>query len=238
MNLTAIVLSLGLIAIPILFNWTFAALAKQFEYPDILRKPTIEVLQKFREGGSKLVSTWWLFAMSAVGFGLLAVIAPSYFEFESGMLSLTATLGLLAALTQFLGLVRWPFMVPHLAREAEDAAPEKLAAIDVVFQSFNRYLGVAVGEHLGYLFTGLWTAALGVGLLQNSALGSDTALGVFLVTGVVIGALLVLCSFEFVGKNELNGWNLAGRITPFVYIAWSLWLIVLGGILLVQALAS
>src|SRR5439155_12238326 len=30
-------------------------------------------------------------------------------------------------------------------------------AVDIVFQSFNRYLGVAVGEHLGYALTGAWT---------------------------------------------------------------------------------
>jgi hypothetical protein len=31
----------------------------------------------------------------------------------------------------------------------------------VVFQTLNRYLRMAVGEHLGYLFTGLWTALAG-----------------------------------------------------------------------------
>jgi hypothetical protein len=29
------------------------------------------------------------------------------------------------------------------------------AAVGVTFQTLNRYLGVAVGEHLGYLVTGL-----------------------------------------------------------------------------------
>ena len=53
---------------------------------------------------------------------------------------------------QFLGLIRWPFLVPYLARaDAEpDASPARREAVDVVFQSFNRYLGVGVGEHLGY----------------------------------------------------------------------------------------
>jgi hypothetical protein len=29
------------------------------------------------------------------------------------------------------------------------------AAVEIAFQTLNRYVGVAVGEHLGYLFTGL-----------------------------------------------------------------------------------
>ena len=67
---------------------------------------------------------------------------------------------MVASVVQFLGLIRWPFLVPYLAREESarpDAAPARQEAIDIVFQSFNRYLGVAVGEHLGFLFTGAWT---------------------------------------------------------------------------------
>ena len=218
-----ITLGIALFAVPILFNLAFASLAKQFEYPDILRKPTPEVLEKFRLGGSKLVLTWWAFAMSALLFGIIAVLVPFELQILQWQQVIIATLGLLASLVQFLGLVRWPFMVPHLAREAKTEDQAKLAAIDVVFQSLNRYLGVAVGEHLGYLFTGLWTLALAVVLLPFGTF--SLILGIF---GILIGALLVVCSLEFVGKNEENGWRFAALITPFVYIAWSIWLIVLG----------
>jgi hypothetical protein len=217
-----------LVFVPIFFNWTFASLAKQFEYPDILRQPTVTVLAKFRAGGSRLVRTWWLFAMSALLFGLVAVLVAFILEIDTWLIALIATLGLLASLTQFLGLVRWPFMVPHLAREAEQADAAKLSAIDVVFQSFNRYLGVAVGEHLGYLFTGLWTLSLGGAMLSLFSHGDPVwhlALG---GSGIFLGLLLVVCSMEFVGKNEPKGWALAGSITPYVYISWSLWLVILG----------
>lgn len=230
-------LAIALIVVPVMFNWTFASLAKQFEYPEILRQPTSEVLAKFRAGGSKLVMTWWLFAMSALAFGLVAVLMPVQLGLGTPLIVLIATLGLLASLTQFLGLVRWPFMVPHLAREAEHANEAKLAAIDVVFQSLNRYLGVAVGEHLGYLFTGLWTAALGGALLSNeleSSLGGAIGFG---LSGLILGLLLVLCSMEFVGNNELTGSKFAGAITPFVYVAWSLWLVGLGVSLLLSMVA-
>ena len=232
-----LILAIALIAVPVMFNWTFAELAKQFEYPEILRQPTSDVLAKFRAGGPKLVLTWWLFAMSALAFGLLAVLLPIQLGFGVAETTLIATLGLLASLTQFLGVVRWPFMVSHLAREAENANEAKLAAIDVVFQSLNRYLGVAVGEHLGYLFTGLWTAALGGVLLSNGIESQSVWHLAFGLIGLALGVLLVLCSMEFVGKNELNGWKLAGDITPFVYIAWSLWLVGLGVTLLILMMA-
>jgi hypothetical protein len=227
-----VVLAIALIVIPVMFNWMFAALAKQFEYPQILRQPTTDVLAKFRAGGSKLVLTWWLFAMSALAFGLIAVLLPIQLGVDPALTALVATLGLLASLTQFLGLVRWPFMVPHLAREAEQANEAKLAAIDLVFQSLNRYLGVAVGEHLGYLFTGLWTAALSAAFLianPDAYAGWYTAFG---LVGLILGLLLALCSLEFVGKNERNGWKFAEAVTPFAYIAWSLWLVAIGASML------
>ena len=46
--------------------------------------------------------------------------------------------------------------------------------------------------------------------------------------GVVIGPLFLLCSLEFVGRTDDDGWQLAGSLTPITYIAWSAWLIAVG----------
>jgi hypothetical protein len=37
----------------------------------------------------------------------------------------------------------------------------------LTFQVFNQYAGVAVGEHLGYLFTALWAIFLGLAMLKR-----------------------------------------------------------------------
>jgi hypothetical protein len=52
------------------------------------------------------------------------------------------------------------------------------------------------------------------------------------IAGIVIGAVLAVCSLEFVGAFEPLGWKLAGVVTPFAYIAWSVWLVAMGVILL------
>ena len=126
---------------------------------------------------------------------------------------------MLAALVQFLGLIRWTFLVPFLAQvDADDQV------VDIVFQAFHRYLGVAVGEHLGYLFTGAWTSLAGVALVQSAAVP-----GWLGVIGIAIGPVLAACSLEFVGR----GWKPAERLTPIAYIAWSLWLVATGAALIV-----
>ena len=48
------------------------------------------------------------------------------------------------------------------------------------------------------------------------------------VVGVVIGPLFLVCSLEFVGRFEESGWKLAGSMTPFTYVAWSIWLVAVG----------
>jgi hypothetical protein len=218
-----------MIGLPVAFNAAFAALATTFDYPDILRRPTGEVLARFRQGGTRLLLWWWVFTMTAVALAPLAALLPHALEgADSSLLSVSVVIGVLAALVQFLGLVRWPFLVPLLARiDADpDASPARREAVDVVFQAFNRYLGVGVGEHLGYLLTGTWTILVGVAFTQVAVVP-----GWLGVAGIVIGAILALCSLEFVGPAERSGWKLAAAVTPLAYVAWSLWLVA-GGIAL------
>jgi Domain of unknown function (DUF4386) len=223
---TATLAGLVLIAMPIAFNALFALLGMRFGYPDILRRPTAEVLARFREGGTALVLLWWAFALSALAFApLVVLVSQAVADADGTLLAVGTTVGVLAAIVQFLGLIRWPFLVPYLARvDAEvDASPARREAVDVIFQSFNRYLGVAVGEHLGYLLTGSWSVLTGAALTQTAAVPSWLG-----IVGIVVGAILMLCSLEFVGRFEPTGWAFAGVVTPFAYIAWSLWLIATG----------
>src|SRR3954447_16043745 len=176
-----------LIAVPILFNVGFTLLAQRFDYPDVLRRPTHEVLERFRAGGSALILIWWAFALSAVLFTALAVLfAIAVDDADGTVVLLGAVVGVLASVVQFLGLIRWPFLVPYLARVAEESAPDSPTgrAVDVVFQAFNRYLGVGVGERLGYALTGVWSIFAGVAILGSGAV--PDWLGVI---GVITGPL-------------------------------------------------
>jgi Domain of unknown function (DUF4386) len=141
------------------------------------------------------------------------------------------TIGVLAGVVQFLGLARWPFLVPELARAHADPASSQATreATTIAFESFHRYLGVGVGECLGYLFTGAWTMLVAVAMLQSSVFDPWLAW-----PGVLIGGSLMVGSLEFVGPFETQGWKFAGALIPITYIAWSLWLI-LGGLVLVIA---
>ena len=211
-----------LVAVPILFNLAFAELGRTFSYPDVLRRPAAEVMQRVRDGGSALALRWWAFLLSALLMVPLAVLTTDALGLRGGLAQLVTTVGVLAALVQVLGLVRWVQVVPWLAAKHESADLAGKAVLESELALLNRLLGVAIGEHLGYLLTGAWTVLLGGGLLTTAL---PAALG---VAGMALGALLVLCSLEFVGRAGEHGWRAAGVVTPFAYVAWSVWLVSLG----------
>jgi len=215
-----------LVLLPVAYNAAFTALAKSFDYPDILRRPTGEILERFAAGGNRLLLLWWGFAMTAVVFApTVVLVSLTLSDANPAVVILAWAIGLLAAIVQFLGLVRWPFAVPHLARLAADPSSSQGTrdAVEVVFQTLHRYLGVAVGEHLGSLFTGLWTLLTGIALIQ-----SDVLHWAFGVAGVVLAPAFLLGSLEFVGPFEREGWKLAGALVPVAYIGWSLWMLAVG----------
>ncbi len=98
------VAGLVLIAVPVLFNVTFTLLAQRFDYPDVLRRPSHEVLERFRAGGSSLILIWWVFALSAVLFAPLAVLLGiALDDADATVVILGVVIGVLASLVQFLG---------------------------------------------------------------------------------------------------------------------------------------
>jgi hypothetical protein len=220
-----------LIVLPIAFNVFFILLARRFDYPDILRKPTGEVLTRFQAGGVRLKLLWFGFMLTAVLLAPLAVLLGQVLSRDGLAAVPTATaVGVLAALVQFLGLARWPFLVPMLARTYTDpgASEVKREATEIVFEAFHRYLGVGIGEGLGYLLTGAWTILVGASMLQSAQFEAWLAW-----PGIVIGLFLAVGSLEFVGRFEERGWKLAGAMIPITYVAWSIWLIASGFLLVV-----
>jgi hypothetical protein len=142
-------------------------------------------------------------------------------------MALATAFGVVAGVVQFLGLVRWPFLVPYLADTYLDPASSGATreSVAVVFQAFNQYAGVAVGEHLGYLFTGLWTALVALAMF-GSALPFRrwlALLGVVSAVGILVGML------------EPAGFEPAANIVVVGYILWSIWLALFGIFLLLPS---
>ena len=100
-------LAIALIALPILFNVFYFALIARFSYPAILRKPTAEILERFRAGGTGLVLLWWGFAMSAVAFIPVAILAGGLVA-DDTLRTAVVTVGVLAFVGSWNGKILRP----------------------------------------------------------------------------------------------------------------------------------
>jgi hypothetical protein len=216
-----------LVVVPIAFNLAFFELGRTFDYPDILRKEPAEILTRFGRGGAGLILRWEALLLSALAMLPLVALLGVSLGAEPGLTVTSIAVGSAAALVQALGLVRWPFAVPELARRHAAASgptgDAARASVEVTFATLHRLLGVGIGEHLGYLLTGIWTL-----LVAASVLSTAVVPGWLGVVGIPIGIALLVGTLEFVGPNEEHGWAPAAPIVPIAYIAWSLWLVALG----------
>jgi hypothetical protein len=232
MPLSDVAAAVLLVLVPIAFNLAFFELGRTFDYPGILREPPDVILTRFAAGGTPLLLRWQALLTSAIAMLPLVAVVGVVLHADPALTAVGVVTGAAAALVQALGLARWPFAVPELARryaaaEGADSAAER-QSIEVVFATVHRLVGVGIGEHLGYLLTGLWTLLVAVSIVSAGAVAAWIGW-----VGVPIGLALMVGSLEFVGSNEPNGWSVAGAIVPVAYVAWSAWLIAIGvGLLL------
>jgi len=209
---------LVLIVVPAAFNVTFFALGRAFDYPDILRRPTDEILRRFAAGGRRLVVLWYAFALTGVLFLPLALIVGELTATDP-LGRASVPFGLIAGVVQVVGLLRWPFLVPYLAGAyvAPSASQASRDATIVTFESAHRFLGMAIGEHLGYFFTAVWSFLVALALEGSGLVPDVLALAGLVPTAMILAGLL-----------EPAGWRPAGAINAIGYLVWSAWLIALG----------
>jgi hypothetical protein len=73
------------------------------------------------------------------------------------------------------------------------------------------------------MLTGVWSVLTGVAIVGRALIPAWLGW-----VGIVVGVGLIVGSAEFLGRDEEDGWALAGAAVPIFYIAWSLWLLAMG----------
>jgi hypothetical protein len=204
-----------LIGATVAANAAFVALGSTFEYPDVLQKPTGEILRMFVATRD---STMAWFAVLALGAALLAPGAVLVArQFGGAAARWSARIGVAAATVQVIGLSRWFLLVPGFASTASapgSSAAERAAAISA-FGTAHRVLGGLVGETLGYTLTAAWTVLVVVAI--GPALGRKW----FSLLGLGSAGLIALGIFVPLGLPGADMANFVG------YVVWSVWVVIL-----------
>lgn len=210
---------IGAIALLIPYN----ILIVTFSYPNILREDIPTVLTAFHKGGSKLIWTWFAFALTGLPLLPAYILLGQKLEKKSSLARVATTLGVIGLIVQMVGLLRWTFVVPVLTDtfvNATDLATQ--AAAVVAFKTIHQFAGVLLGEHLGQLFTIAWTVLISIALQRVKAIPNWMSYFAYGASGVYLLAQAELLATVM---PTFPLWDLAGFLGSSL---WLLWLIILG----------
>lgn len=194
-----------------------------FEYPEILRQETGVILTKFNEGGSRLIWTWFAFALIGLPLVPAYIRIGQKLESKAPLVRVATTIGVIGLIVQMIGLLRWTFVIPVLANSYVHATDEatKSAAI-IGFKTIHQFAGVILGEHLGQLFTIIWTVLISISFARLKLIPKwINILG-------YVGAFIYLLAQAELLATVIPGfpvWDMAGFIGSTL---WLVWLILVG----------
>ena len=195
-------------------------LAGAFGWPAVLGESAAVALPAFAAAAPAVVSGFLLFTLLSVALVPISLGLHRIIGGGGLWLSTVTAFGVLSGLTQTLGWIRWPLVVPGLAATYLDPAtgPELRTATASSYELLNSYAGAALGEYLGWLFQALWAVGIAVLLLRSAAIGRTTA-----SVGCALTAVWAL-SFLAGPFAPVLGDGLVGTAAFTAYGVWFLWL--------------
>ena len=220
-QLTGLFLILG----AVLVNIPYTLLIINFDYPDILRAPVDQILTQFQAGGNALIFTWLAFAWVGLPMLFGAIMLKRILEKENSLFLETATtIGVIGFVVQVIGLLRWVFVVPVIARLYADPATTTTMkeSLSVLFMGIHQYGGVVLGEHMGQFFIIVWMSMISAIIYKSPLFARWVAW-----LGWIASAVYLLAQTELLATAipdfPVIGWaGLSGSLL------WLLWMIVIG----------
>jgi Domain of unknown function (DUF4386) len=205
-------------------------LSAVFSWPDILDAAGAEAIPAFA-GAEAAVRTAFYFMLVS---SLLLIPAAIYLEQVVGGPSAPAVravtaFGVLGGFAQILGWVRWPVTMPHLAETYAAADETTRVSVASSYDVLNRYAGGALGEHLGWLFQGLW--AIGLAILLVRVVGVHRWFS-------YLGLLLSLLWLPMTWGAGLFDIEWLAPVGSTISVGWYLWLLALGIIIMTRRTRS
>ncbi|MEJ7828489.1 MAG: DUF4386 domain-containing protein [Segetibacter sp.] len=201
----------------------YTILTITFNYPDILRQDSATILNEFHKGGTSLIFTWLAFALLGIPLLIAYSLIGQKLEPKMPNSRWVTTIGIISGVVQIIGLLRWVFVVPVLATEfVSTTNPATQEAIKISFKVVHQFGGVLLGEHLGQLFTVIWTVFISAALLKERLISKWLAW-----LGFIASAIYFLAQAELLATviPTFPVIDIAGFLGS---TAWLLWLILVG----------
>ena len=216
--------AIAAVATAVLFTGAFTLLGVTFDYPAVLDEGAGRILTRYAAADGLTRTLWYVMMIASLAFAPLAVLlgrsVGGRLTRPSALGEITVVVGVLAALVQAVGFARWTFAVPYLAETYVDptSSPATRDSVVVAFEVLHRFVGGALGEHLGFALTAVWTVCVAVLLAQVPGVPRLLPL-----VGVVAGAAIATGVFEVSGATWPGGPVAGGYV---LFAGWLVWITV------------
>lgn len=143
---------------------------------------------------------------------------------NSQFLETATTLGVIGFVVQLMGLLRWVFVVPVLARLFTDPTTDSVtkASISAVFVAVHQYGGVILGEHLGQFLTILWMSMVS-GITYKSRMFSKWVAWL----AWFASAVYLLAQTDLLA-TAISDFPVIGWAGLYGSLLWLMWVIIVG----------
>jgi len=208
-------------AVGVLIPYTILTII--FDYPNILRQEPGIILTKFHAGGSSLVLTWWSFAILGLPLLIAYILIGQLFDNKLGFIKWITTLGIISGIVQIIGLLRWVFVIPVIAASYVSAGDEATKeAAKISFLVIHQFGGVLLGEHLGQLFTIIWTVMISYAFIRLKYVSKWISW-----FGIFASFIYLMAQAELFATviPDFPVWGMAGFLGSTL---WLIWLIIIG----------
>ena len=199
----------------------FLILVDQFSFPEILRATSQERLALFQQNQGMIIPAYYMMGLSGLTQVALAVMFHQSFARQGSTLLVAALVaGVLGGAFQMMGFMRWPIAVPYLADQMAQATTDDMRQVVALLEGLlNRYAGMVVGEHLGFLGQGFWTMLVSAAMFRGPLFAWPYGF-----VGFILGALIVVSSLEQLG----GPFEVIGFLSAPASAAWLGWLVMCG----------
>jgi len=209
----------------VLINIPYTLLIMNFDYPDILRQPVDHILTQFQAGGNSLIYTWLTFAWVGLPilFGMVMlnqILGREKYPF----IETATTIGVIGGVVQIVGLLRWVFVVPVIARLYTDPATTTAMkeSLSALFMIVHQYGGVVLGEHMGQFLTIIWVSMISAVIYKSPLFAKWVSW-----LGWITSAIFILAQTELFA-TVIPDFPVISWAGLYGSLLWLLWMIVLG----------
>ena len=188
----------------------------KYGYPELIRESPKVILESIYQARNVIP---YLYYAGVGGAGLCVIFLSILMGIilnnagEKTLSELGKYCGIINGLCLYGGILRWTFLFPKLA-EFRALGTYDTETIDLVFKSFNTYVGDTIAEHVGFTFMFLWVLFFSIALIKTKVITKWLGF-----SGIGLCLLVLYGNLEFFG---VPGAFIANRLAAELVAVWAM----------------